>query len=792
MSRKRSADTFLAFLTNSSSMVIVFLNELSTAFETVGSTKQPEQTVNQYLELAPESSLANVLSDEQQRKKLNMIADDILSSFLEQNAYNFETSREFLREILAGVILQSMMTSFSRPEFINGWIVYLLSGEGESEIMSAIDAGVEGARNQGVAAPKTTNSLDRVVDDAGSSPRLSSERASRDSDQTDKATEDAVVEAKRLSAMIAAQDLRGQSPQQMASSDQPHSNQTADNMSSTQKIDTVEDSGKELDTTGIVSQHAQVPSSLSQAAPDSPSRSDVFIPETANAALIVLHGASVSVDDGSEPGDKTLTRSKPTSNYLIQVEPASSRSTGWMTFKKYADFESLHSTLETISRLNRIRSFSEEHPALPPWKSRTKQALVRDLERYLHDALQHEPLAESEKMRRFLDKDNRLGTESAGQSTKTGFSFPSQSAFENMGKGVLGALSNAPKGVAGGGKAVFGGVTGVFGNAGGNNKRLSQSFTSDSDERSRSPSTPNVVTSASSEQLAESSVRDSSSDFTTELKPRTSSVKSSEDPDIPPLHNSHIRHSSSNSPDLRQSDSVAISPGTSISPAANQPGDAKPTEPSSANSLHGDSKQNGQEENLVTSSPDGQPEASASPQQTPSNPEPTKYVNKVITHDETQISVELIFAVINELYTLSSAWNIRRTLLNAAKSYILRPGSPALETIRASLQESVIDANTSDDTIGMYLTKLRENALPTETEFKNWPPPASDAEKARLRENARKLLIQKGLPQALTSVMGAVASREALGKIFDCLQVETIARGFVFSILLQSLRAVII
>ena len=92
----------------------------------------------------------------------------------------------------------------------------------------------------------------------------------------------------------------------------------------------------------------------------------------------------------------------------------------------------------------------------------------------------------------------------------------------------------------------------------------------------------------------------------------------------------------------------------------------------------------------------------------------------------------------------------------------------------------------------MYLTKLRENALPTETEFKNWPPPPTDAEKARLRENARKLLIQKGLPQALTSVMGAVASREALGKIFDCLQVETIARGFVFSILLQSLRAVII
>lgn len=509
--------------------------------------------------------------------------------------------------------------------------------------------------------------------------------------------------------------------------------------------------------------------------------SDISTPETANMPLIVLHGASISVDDGSELGDKSLIRSKPTSNYLIQVEPASSRSTGWMTFKKYADFESLHPTLETISRLNRLRDFGEAHPALPPWKGQTKQALARSLERYLHDALQHESLAECDKMRRFLDKDNRLGTESAGQSAKTGFSFPSQSAFENMGKGVLGALSNAPKGVAGGGKAVFDGVTGVFGNAGGSNKSLSRSLTSDSDDRSRSPSTPNVMAPSSSEQLAESNARKSLSDFTTEPKPRTSTAESTGEPDITPLNDFRNRHSSPSSPGLVQSDSLA-----SISPEADQLEDAKPTEPSNTSLLDVDSKENGQNE------PDSQLEATAPPEKPSSNPEPTNYSNKAITDDETQISVELIFAVINELYTLSSAWNIRRTLLNAAKSYILRPGSPALETIRASLQESVIDANTSDDTIGMYLTKLRENALPTETEFKNWPPPPSDAEKARLRENARKLLIQKGLPQALTSVMGAVASREALGKIFDCLQVETIARGFIFSILLQSLRAVIL
>ena len=163
-----------------------------------------------------------------------------------------------------------------------------------------------------------------------------------------------------------------------------------------------------------------------------------------------------------------------------------------------------------------------------------------------------------------------------------------------------------------------------------------------------------------------------------------------------------------------------------------------------------------------------------------------------ITHEETQVAVELIFAVINELYTLSSAWNIRRTLLNAAKSYILRPGNPNLETIRDLLQNSMIDANTSDEAIGLYLMKLRENALPTKSELDSWPASPSEIEKERLREKARRVLVQRGLPQALTSVMGAAASREALEKVFDCLQIHSVARGFVFSILLQALRAIIL
>jgi Sorting nexin C terminal len=90
------------------------------------------------------------------------------------------------------------------------------------------------------------------------------------------------------------------------------------------------------------------------------------------------------------------------------------------------------------------------------------------------------------------------------------------------------------------------------------------------------------------------------------------------------------------------------------------------------------------------------------------------------------------------------------------------------------------------------ITKLRQNSLPTEEELRAYPPPLSDAEKNKLRVDARKLLIQRGVPRALMSVMGATATREALGRVFDCLQVDVIAQGFMFAVLLQGLRAVIL
>jgi len=63
-------------------------------------------------------------------------------------------------------------------------------------------------------------------------------------------------------------------------------------------------------------------------------------------------------------------------------------------------------------------------------------------------------------------------------------------------------------------------------------------------------------------------------------------------------------------------------------------------------------------------------------------------------------------------------------------------------------------------------------------------------EKERLRIKARKLLVERGVPAALTGVMGQAATGEAMGRIFDCLQVEEVARGLMFGMLLQGIGVI--
>ncbi|OCL12652.1 hypothetical protein AOQ84DRAFT_352423 [Glonium stellatum] len=865
ISRKRPADTFLDFVTNSSSILIVFFNELSSALAASPANSAPD-AIDMYLQMKPDSNLANVLDVKHQEKKLGMVAEDILQSYLEPKTYNCRPAHVFLREILAKVVLEMTIASCSKAEWINGWIVYLLE-EGEPELMNAIDAGVEqSAGDQLQSVTAQVKEREEVLKEVTNEEKTNTANHRRVVSRAQEAMDEAMREAQRLTQLIAEEDAKRQREQQNASSTSVHDDVSE---STTQGISTPTSSQSDMAgdhenetavSTNILGESPLNESSELTSAPSQRPQSaftsfDQLIPSQpptalqANqekAAALTLYNANLSIFDDSMPGEKGTIRAKPAADYLIQIEPASSQHPGWMIARKFADFETLHEILRRISAISGAAGFTEAHATLPNWKGHTKVSLRGELERYLNDAVRFKPLAESEGLKRFLEKDNGLNR-SPNASNKSGFpgiGWPTPSAFENMGKGMIDVLTKAPKEVAGGGKALLGGVTGVLGNVGSlGPKKSNPASTTSNVSRSvgASPAkharvestvselpshirTESVVSSLPSKRQSQDSLRGSpivdtqpapisqmerrpswNPEVEADMKPRPSSssrssvyARSSRDHSRAPS----ARESMDLSP-VHGGDQILMLPPlpSDITDDYDSPNSNAPPLPLRRAQQSEDVKPLQRPSRASTTSLSIPPEvsplpprrlsmASTSPQPLPKPARPSQKTALPLSEQETQVTIELLFAVINELYTMSSAWQIRRTLLNAAKTFLLRPGNPQLDSIRQLLQSTVLDDNTSDTGIAFHLRKLRANTLPTEEELKAWPKEMSSDEKEKLRQKARRLLVERGMPQALTSVMGQAASGEALGKIFDCLQVEKVARGVIFGLMLQGLRAV--
>ena len=861
LSRKRSADTFLEFLTNSSSVVIVFLNELSTALAASPSSTAVD-SLQTYLRLKPDSNLANILDRQSQLRKLDLVAEDIIHTYLDRQTYDCDPAHVFLREILAKIVLELTIQSCSTPEFINGWIVYLLE-EGEPELMNAIDAGMEGTagdnlqklKEEVVEPTEREAAAEKAIkpSKAGKKDQRNSEHKRRVS-RAEQAMEDAMQEAKRLTQLMAEEDARRMKEQQQAiisaSTTSVMSDDTSE--STTQGIQTPTSSQSDhnggSDRNGgsdpSLSRHRSMDQSESgdteqpTAKTEEPQRSftsfDQILPAQQPTAFteelpkeipqLTLINAHISIFDDSVPGQKQQTiKSKPLGDYLIQIEPTNSAFPGWMIARKYADFETLHEVLRRISVIAGV-GFTEAHEQLPPWKIHHKASLRGELERYLNDAVKWRPLAESEGMKRFLEREQGLGR--SPSTNKGGFGWP---APASVGKGVINALAQAPKDVAGGGKAFIGGVAGVFGAGQTGQKRMSSSQTNlsrSSTSLSRIDTNSLAPAPTATPRLSQESARNGSSPIVD--KQPAPEPQMERRPSAKPEHEGENNRSSrpsstSVSPvridlsrepidlgiNISSNDPTPTQPPINLPPPPSEiPDDYDSQSPSptrmSINLGAPEKKQIPHSATLPSRPPRPSSELGRSvttPDGAPKAPTSGTKTQKPLTSQEAQVAVELLFAVINELYTLSSAWTFRRTLLTAAKTFLLRPGNPQLETIRVLLQDTVITANTSDSGIAVLLRKVRENALPTEPELDAWKKSGAETweavrdgktveeRKDELRKRARKLLVQRGMPQALTSVMGQAASGEALGKVFDCLQVEEVARGLMFGLLLQGVRA---
>ena len=866
LARKRPADNFVDFMTRSSSFMIILLQELSAAIM-ASPGDVPREAVDIYLKMKRDSTLANILDTDYQIRQFSVAAEDILQNYLEPKTYNCIPARVFLHQILAKVMLEMIVVSCSKPEFINGWIIYLLE-DGEPELMNAIDAGVEGSSGQ---LQNVKNNIEKTTGEA-MSPEHREHRRHVSSAQD--AMDEAMQEAQRLSRLIAEEDakrLKGLDESTLSLTDDQSASTTQGIVTptSSQSEATAEGEVTDLGISGLLPQQ---PSRIASASPPKAMEEsrkaftsfdqllgsnpptalldDDESPVQTRPAPLTLYNSTMSIFDDSIPGEKGVMRSKPNVEYLIQIEPSSHHHSGWMTARKYTEFESLHEVIRRIAAITGTTGFVEAHADLPSWKGHTKHSLRGELERYLNDAVKFKPLAESEGMKRFLEKE--LGTGKTPGGGFPGIGWANQT-FDTMGKGIgstFDVLSKAPKEVAGGGKALFGGVTGVLGSVapfGTKKNRESITNVNNTNASSASSSTANLSRTSTNttepirtrHSRAESIVAELPTHMRSEsvmslASKRTSveSIRNSNSPviDQQPQREAQMERRPSYNPEGdgkrsgrssrygSRANSRAPSPRRSMDLSPLLGGDQilnLPPMPSeikddyntvlSRSSFDPFHTRNASRTSLssvtLSANNDTVPSVPHLPRRSPatspgassviSPSEPAKQPKShtPLSESETTVLIELFFAVINELYTLSSAWTLRRTLLNAAKTFLLRPGNPQLASITILFQ-TTLDSSTSDEGLARQLRKIRENVLPTEKELAAWPKEANEEERERLRVKARKLLVERGMPSALTSVMGQAASGEALGKVFDCLQEPRVARGVMFGLVLQGLRAV--
>ncbi|KAF3018219.1 hypothetical protein E8E14_012744 [Neopestalotiopsis sp. 37M] len=864
LSRKRPADAFVDFLTNTCSIIIVFFSEMTAAYASVPSDSSitAADAIYNYLSTNTESALSNLLNQRQQAGKFKMVAEDLLG-FLERSTYDCDPARIFLREVLAQSVLEGTLQTCSKAEWLNGWIVYLLES-GETDLSQAIDEAIQDQKafadvdgNFGNISLSKGNRNSYEMDRARKKEMTHKKKLSKADEEMERAME----EMKKLNDMIAeaekskpsdsingqdsnaselledalktnAKDLDLTGTQQLAAKSAAETSreltleakdQVSDLAPGIQmrkevpvQLPITPKSSMDISRQNPSPLSGQVPShtrftSFDQIVP--PAQDDQEEPQPRRPPPLTLHNATVTILD--DPGtEKGRLRTKPNWEYLVQVEPASSHHPGWMIMKSYPQFEALHESLRRIAAISGATAFLEAHATFAAWKLHTRESLRGEIERYMRAACSEKPMAESEAMKRFLEKgqDNRM-------SAQRGFSF------ESMGKGMLDAVQIAPKGLFDGGKVVVGGVTGVLGNIGlGQRKSTISSVQEVSEEPKVNENVANRPLSLSALPKVDTTTTSRSRES---MESTRSSIISTQPGKMPPMDRRASYQLDFEQDGLqpnradrwdRKSISATSSRGNSRassmaalrspmkSPSESNLANVKlPPMPSEIPDDYGSPNGTRQSSDTYSRSENNllSPQTSfSSPSQSQTSHQHKRssisdYLTKrpkkefhPLSEQETRVAVELLFAVINELYTLSSAWNIRRTLLTAAKSFLVRPGNPSLVSIQTLIQDTVLDANTSDTGIASHLRKLRENSLPTEEERKAWPAELTAEEKEELRAKARKLFIQSGVPAALMGIMGQSATSEALGRLFDCLQIEEVARGLFFGIMLQAVRVV--
>ncbi|KAF3921914.1 hypothetical protein ABW20_dc0101342 [Dactylellina cionopaga] len=838
MNSKRPADVFLMSVFNVSSTMMMFMRELSQA---LNGTRDIKSGVRAYLSANPDSILATMLQKGEQDRKLKALATDIVEQFAPRDLKNCEPISLFLRHILRSVILWNMVEKFSDPEFINEWIIYLLeqkentgpSTEGVGAVLQAFDRSVAGAAQGNL--PKVSTSVTPETRSATQSPTTRKENI-RPSPATNVVNGNAITNGTyAVNGVNSANSFSTGSPQKTTKPQPFENNRNGDTMKAgresldgwSRKPNTQRefDSRRSLDVISTSQNQSPVESTPQSPADTSmkrtssnassrastselsttshktsseSSRSGIDPPQTAEQPPKPinpsLHNARVTVvDSGPTSNPPRMLRWKPKNLFMIQLEPLDSA--GRIVMRNYQEFETLHETLLSVARVTGSDKYNMAYSdGLPTWRDRYIDEVVSLLELYLRIALSEEHLAKTDAMYKFFEKDEDKRERQIKEKVENVPPWRTSTSFESVGKNVLGAITKAPQSASEGGKAFFGGIKKAltpspaqspnerdtirlpFGFISGNGSRTaSRVRLNEMDDSDASEQTP---TPTNAGQIKEDVKTETATDSPSENRGRFSLLRRQTaipaNPPLPPrraasvvgartsnlqIINGADEDLSQSTPSLLERESTDEAGELTMTfESSDLDGLSLPPPPSEIDNFDSFSE---------TDAPVYKPHI------------PPAVWYEGITEQETQYVIESMFSIINELYSLSTAWMIRRSFLNIAKSVMLRPGNSQLIGMRNMIQSDVLQANTKPEVIADYIRQIRKNSLPTAAESEEWEKtrkPRTDEEKEELRRKAR-VLLSESLPQGLTAVLGVNQTKEAMYQLFDALQEREIARG---------------
>ncbi|CAJ0832661.1 1131_t:CDS:2 [Entrophospora sp. SA101] len=459
-------------------------------------------------------------------------------------------------------------------------------------------------------------------------------------------------------------------------------------------------------------------------------------------------------------------RSANTRMDLTGVKVEQPGSTGWIMTRSFADFEAMHIAL--------VNEFPKaEKVTMPRLMLKKNYDACQDLQRYLNILLSDSTLAKSDPLQKFMKRDGLPNEElSLPKSKRTRglsiLSIPKSMSMVNLVAGVNNIANNLQITDSGGNRR-----NSLEKKKFGFDFSLQKSF---SEITSRKPIEPSLS------QLSQPPLLSDPPKKTIEnferLLPSSPIENGLTERSDEIFKFKKIAHSAKPSVDSNASSWVSVTPTSSMNDSFS--GQINSNDSNDSNRI---TTRNNDNSHISSYEDDNHSKNNSVSKSKTNRP------NKVLTGQEIDILIDTVFAIVEEIFDLSmkSQWHLRKTVLSVLREVVRR---------------SYTDAIRQSFLINIHKLTTEENVASMIDDFKNsfWPngvweesgPTRTEEEKIQTKETAKRLLLQKAMPESLLRVMGYENSRVMVNRLVDgFLDEKEIIRGMFVGILENIVKLII-